>query len=310
MQKTELAPIALFAYKRLDHLKITVDHLVRNPEARQTKLFVFSDGPKNTADAEAVATVRRYLAGLTGFAAVVVIEQPKNFGLAASIINGVTRVLADHDRVIVVEDDLLVSPHFLEYMNQGLSLYCQDESVASIHGYWYPHSSPMPETFFLRGTDCWGWATWRRAWQHFNPDGRALLKMMADRGLTHQFDLDGYSGFVEMLRDQTEGRNDSWAIRWHASCFLDGMYTLYPGRSLVQNIGHDASGTHCTEIEDRFHVELSPTPIKLERIPITEFSAARDAFIEFFRRTRPGLLGRIPVRVKRLLRSAASLAHP
>jgi hypothetical protein len=305
----ELAPIALFAYKRLEHLKITVSHLASNPEAIRTKLVVFSDGPKTPADTEAVAAVRRYLGKITGFSAVEVIEQPQNCGLASSIINGVTQVLAYHDRVIVVEDDLLVSPHFLDYMNQGLSRYGQDETVASIHGYWYPQTLPMPETFFLRGADCWGWATWRRAWLHFNPDGKALLKAMTDRNLTRQFDLDGYSGFATMLRDQIEGRNDSWAIRWHASTFLDNMYTLYPGRSLVQNIGHDGSGTHCTQPEQgRYHVELSPTPITVEHIPVAECDAARDAFINFFRKSQPSFLRRIPDRIKKLLRPAVSSA--
>jgi hypothetical protein len=307
----ELAPVALFAYKRLDHLKVTLEHLSRNPEASRTRLYVFSDGPKTAADQAAVAEVRRHIAGITGFAAVEVIEQAQNRGLASSIINGVTRVLADHDRVIVVEDDLLVSPYFLDYMNRGLAMYDGDETVASIHGYWYPRTPPMPETFFLRGADCWGWATWRRAWRHFNPDGQTLLKALADRGLSRQFDMEGHSGFLDMLRGQIEGRNDSWAIRWHAATFLDGMYTLYPGRSLVRNIGHDGTGTHCTVPEqEKFDVTLSPSPVTVARIPVMECDAARDAFIRFLRRCQPGLLRRIPGRVKKLLRSAGSATHP
>ena len=134
--------------------------------------------------------------------------------------------------------------HFLRFMNDGLDRYADDERVASIHAYIYPLARPAPETFFLRGADCWGWATWRRAWEHFNPDGKTLLQQLEAHGLTRAFDFDGTAAFTEMLENQIRGLNNSWAIRWHAACFLDGLLTLYPGRSLVHNIGNDGSGTH------------------------------------------------------------------
>jgi hypothetical protein len=183
------APIALFAYRRRDHLDATVRSLLGNPEAPRTALTIFCDGAKGEKDAEGVAQVRAYAAGVTGFASVEVVERPRNFGLAASIIVGVTTMLARHERVIVVEDDLLVSPHFLAYMNDGLDRYADDEKVASIHAYIYPLHQPVPETFFLRGADCWGWATWSRAWKHFRSDGPALLKELKAQRLTGACDI-------------------------------------------------------------------------------------------------------------------------
>ncbi|MFO1249453.1 MAG: glycosyltransferase [Alphaproteobacteria bacterium] len=299
------APIALFAYRRRDHLDATVRSLLANPEAARTALTIFCDGARGETDAEDVAQVRAYAASITGFAAVEVVQRPRNFGLAASIIDGVTTMLARHERVIVVEDDLVVSPHFLAYMNDGLERYADDKKVASIHAYIYPLHQPVPETFFLRGADCWGWATWSRAWAHFRADGPVLLKELKARRLTRAFDFDGPAGFTEMLENQIKGLNNSWAIRWHAATFLDGMLTLYPGRSLVHNIGNDGSGTHRTDdTQNIFSQSLAQTPVSVARIPLEENRQARAAVRDYFRRVRGG----VPTRILRLCRTVLKRA--
>ena len=283
------APIALFAYRRRDHLDATVQSLLRNTEAPLTALTIFCDGAKGEGDAADVAAVKAYAAQVTGFAAVEVVERPRNFGLAASIIDGVTTMLARQDRVIVVEDDLLVSPHFLAYMNDGLERYAGDERVASIHAYIYPLHAPVPETFFLRGADCWGWATWARAWTHFRADGKALLAELKAQRLTGAFDFDNTAAFTEMLENQIKGLNNSWAIRWHAATFLDGMLTLYPGRSLVHNIGNDGSGTHGSDDSaNKFGKVVASAPVSVGPIAIEESELARQAVAAYFRRVRPG----------------------
>jgi hypothetical protein len=302
---TACAPVALFAYRRPDHLRSTIESLQRNPEAPRTALTIFSDGARGTGDEDGVADVRAYAAIITGFASVELVARPRNFGLAASIIDGVTAMLARHERVIVVEDDLLVSQHFLAYMNDGLERYAEDTRVASIHAYIYPLAQPVAETFFLRGADCWGWATWRRAWQHFNPDGRALLAQLQARGLTRDFDHGGVAGFTEMLAGQIAGRNNSWAIRWHAACFLDGLLTLYPARSLVHNIGNDGSGTHrdYDAQNNRFGREVTATPVTVDPILVEESQEARNAVTDYFRRARPGGFQRGISRLKKLFRA-------
>jgi hypothetical protein len=278
------APIALFAYRRPDHLRRVIRSLQANGEAASSPLFVFSDGPKAESEIAPVSEVRRVAAGAAGFADLRIIARDRNAGLANSIIEGVTRVLAEFGRVIVVEDDLVVSTQFLRYMNDALDLYAPDDEVASIHGYAYPVRSPLPETYFLRGADCWGWATWSRAWQHFESDGRRLLAALEERRLTGEFDLSGAYPYTRMLSDQIAGRNDSWAIRWHASTFLRGMLTLHPGRSLVQNLGHDSSGTHSTST-GHFATELTTQPARVERIPACESAEARRAVEKFLRST-------------------------
>ena len=277
------APIALFAYARLNHLKQTVESLQTNQECRNTRLFVFCDGPKNDGHTVKVDAVRAYVDTIEGFESVTRIYRDKNLGLARSIISGVGELLVSHSSVIVVEDDLVVSPYFLRFMNEGLTVYRDDLRVASIHGYCYPVTEPLPDTFLLRGADCWGWATWSRAWSHFEPDGKKLLEELKRTGLRSRFDLDGAYPFTRMLRNQVSGKNDSWAVRWHASCFLDNMLTLYPGRSLVNNIGFDSTGTHCGAT-DAYSQHVTQTPVRVRRLALMESKQARVTIAGYFKR--------------------------
>lgn len=284
----QLAPVVLFAYCRLDHLAQTVTSLLRNPEAHESDVIVFSDGARNRADEPSVAAVRTFLGQLRGFRSHRIIQRETNLGLARNIVGGVTQALTAHERVIVVEDDLQLSPYFLQYINDGLNYYKNNPRVASIHGYVYPIEAPLPETFFLRGADCWGWATWRDRWGWFNPDGSWLLRELRAQKLESQFDFQGAHDYMAMLENQVAGHNDSWAIRWHASCFLREALTLYPGRSLVHNIGFDGAGsTHAHSSKD-FDVALSSTPVRVMNIPVEDNILARKAFGEFLKGHRKG----------------------
>jgi putative methyltransferase (TIGR04325 family) len=281
IQTSKCAPIALFAYARPIHLMMTVDSLKRNFFAKNSDLIIFSDGYKGEKDKYLVLAVREYLQSITGFASVRIIEREENFGLAKSILFGVSEVLKSNNEVIVLEDDLITSPYFLEFMNDGLSLYRNNNSVASIHGYLYPIEKEIKENFFLKGSDCWGWATWRRSWSNFNFSGVELLKQLKDSGQISDFDFDGTFNYSGMLKDQIIGKNNSWAIRWHAYTFLKNQYTLYPKKSLVKNIGLDGSGTHCS-ISSELDSHLSSEKIHIKPIAVQESIEGREAFKQYF----------------------------
>jgi hypothetical protein len=203
--------------------------------------------------------------------------------------------------VIVLEDDLLPSVHFLRYMNDALHMYERDERVISIHAYAYPVKSALPETFFLRGADCWGWGTWKRGWDLFDADGPKLLRELEQRKLTQDFDLDGSYPYTQMLRDCIAGRNDSWAIRWYASAYLKGKLTLYPGSSQVQNIGADGSGSHVGATSSFEHRRWGK-PIEVRDIPFVESTVARQAFA--------GYLSELSAsRLRRLFGRVANMFH-
>lgn len=292
----EYAPIALFAFRRPDHLAACLTALAACAESADSPLIVFCDGSRGPDDDDAVRAVRQIAHAATGFASVEVVERDVNLGLAASVIDGIGRVLTDHDRVVVVEDDLLVSPDFLRYLNTGLDLYEDEPRVVSVHAYVYAVPDPLPQSFFLRGADCWGWATWRRGWAVFDPDGAGLLARLRASGQERAFDLDGAYPYSAMLADQVAGEVDSWAVRWYASAFLADLLTLYPGRSLVENVGQDGSGTHSTASASHA-VEAARMTWPLERVPVVEDSVARAAIVRTLARSHGGVRARIAARL-------------
>lgn len=279
------APVCLFVYSRVGHTQKTIEALLANEEANETDLIIFSDGAKGLDDASDVGHVRDYLGTIQGFQSITIHSSNANLGLARSIIDGVGKVLASFDKVIVLEDDMVTSPYFLKYMNEALCRFSDDERIISIHGYVYPVRDKLPNAFFLRGSDCWGWATWRRGWDLFNPDGRELFASLKSKGLLRKFDFDGAYPYSKMLKDQIKGKNDSWAIRWYASAFLLNKLTLYPGKSLINNIGNDSSGTHCGATEV-YHPDLTMCPIDLSKLEVKHSARAFKSFNNFFRSSR------------------------
>lgn len=294
------APVAFFVYNRLSHARQAIDALRRNDLAAGTDLIVFSDGPKDHASAPAVREVRQFIGSVAGFRSVRIVERPANLGLANSIIGGVTEVCGEFGRVIVLEDDLVTAPSFLRFMNDALNFYAAEEKVGSIHGYWYPMDRKVPETFFLRGASCWGWATWSRAWRLFEPDGRKLLAEIQQRGLTRLFDLEGAIGYTKMLKRQIAGKNNSWAVRWHAAMFLAERLQLSPGSSLVNNIGFDGSGTHRVN-SYAYSVPLGAGSITVGGIALEQSEQARAALAHYYRSTRPGIPERLLGRLRRMV---------
>lgn len=170
-----LAPIVIFVYNRIWHIQQTIESLKENKFAEESEFFIFSDGPKNEKELESIQTVRRFIKKINGFKKTEIIEREKNYGLANNIIDGVTTIVNQYGKIIVLEDDMLTSPYFLKFMNESLDMYENEERVASIHGYIYPIKETLPSTYFIRGADCWGWATWKRAWDLFELDEKKLL---------------------------------------------------------------------------------------------------------------------------------------
>ena len=290
------APIVLFVYNRPEHTRLTMEALQKNTLAKDSELFIYSDAAKSKNDEIKVEEVREYIKKISGFKQVVIIERKRNFGLANSIIDGVTKIVNEYGKIIVLEDDLVTSPYFLNFMNKGLELYKDDPKVASIHGYVYPIDN-LPETFFIKGADCWGWATWSDKWSVFEPSGQKLLDKIRKLKLEKEMDFNGSYGYVEMLKSQIIGKNNSWAIRWYASAFLKDMLTLYPGKSYVQNIGFDSQATHCKSKTNIFNTDLNKKLV-IYKIDIKEDLAARKKFEIFFKKINPNFIRKVFLKIR------------
>lgn len=269
-----IAPIILFTYRRAAHTRRCVESIKRSPLAAESQLYIFSDAPKGDADLADVQDVRSYLKTITGFKSVVIEEATENRGLANSVIYGVGKVLDEHGRAIVLEDDLVLSPNFLSYMNEVLEMYKDEENVININSHVLSSPMTFSENFLISFANSWGWATWKRGWAYFEPDAKTLLAKIKEQGREREFDM-GYH-FTRMLREQCEGKINSWAIRWNASLFVNRKLSLNAGRPLVVNGGFGVGATHCNT-PDLFSVKLYTGEIHPQKItPVEEDKKMRN----------------------------------
>ncbi len=241
-----LTPVALFAYNRPDHVNRALAALSRCCRLDECALHVFCDGPCDDEDEAAVRNTRRVIGEWARRLSARIVERPANVGLARSIVDGVTELCEEHGRAIVIEDDLEVSPGFVDFMLHGLGRYRDPGEVYQISGYMFPVQHPDgDDAFFLPLTTTWGWATWQRAWSAFDWDARDALRKLEDPAVRCRFDLNDSYAYSTMLEDRLAGRNESWGILWWWSVFQRDGLVLHPLRSLVHNSGFDGSGTHC-----------------------------------------------------------------
>ena len=257
------ADILVLAYNRPAHLKRLLESIASNEGAESSSISISIDGPKNQPDREKIKQCNDVANFNYGFKKIKVINHDRNRGLADSVIDAVSTSFLKCERLIVLEDDLVISKSFLNFMNSGLEKYQSYDRVASIQGYQYPGIKLSNGPVFLRGADCWGWATWRDRWRDTDFDSDLLISGFNTPQLRNEFDFGGNKPNFDMLLDQSKGRLNSWAIRWHASQFLRNRLSLFPETSLVQNLGADGSGTNSgdnnvflTAVSDEYDFKL------------------------------------------------------
>jgi|WetSurSiteA1Bulk_404760.scaffolds.fasta_scaffold00655_6 hypothetical protein len=279
------APIVFFAYNRPEHTRLALESLLQCEGAVDSELFIYSDGAAGAGNTKKVQEVRKIVRMKRWCKDVHIIERDENLGLALSILQGVSEIVNRYGNIIVLEDDLIISPQFLNFMNAALEIYKDIPEVMHISGYMFPVKGNLPETFFYRAASCWGWATWKRAWEKFDPDAKRLLSEIRNRGMRRQFDIEGSADYYKMLQKQANGKLDSWAIRWYASVFLHKGLCLHPGISLVNNIGHDGTGVHCASTH-AFTVRLGNQKVSKYKMEIKEDEDVVEKMESFYRKLR------------------------
>lgn len=262
------APIAIFCYRRPEHLRNTLQSLMQCECFENSPIFVFGDGPRNESERASVEATREVARDLLGKQAQYYFSAA-NRGLSVSVISGVNEVLKSHDRVIVVEDDLVLDRWFLKFMNDALDIYATAENVFQVSGYMFdsPTLIHQNKAIFLPFTTSWGWATWRRAWQRFDAAARGWESLGVDAELRKRFNLGGAYDFATMLERQMNGQRDSWAIRWYWSVFKENGLVVFPPSSLVRNTGFDGSGTHGRGMLSRFGSQSGDLPVIYPEFP-------------------------------------------
>lgn len=280
------APIVLFVYNRPQHTLQTLEALARNDLAKESVLYIYADGPKPGASIEEVSQiqeVRQMIRTAKWCKEVHIIEAENNQGLANSIVKGVTYVVNKYGSVIVLEDDIVTAKGFLPYMNAALKLYASEEHVMHISGYMYPLKGKLPETFFLNVVTPWGWATWKRAWHHYNNDEHTLMEQLTNCShfSMHDYNKGFGNEFFEQLQANVNGTLKTWAVKWHTAIYLRKGFCLHPGKSLVKNIGFDNSGTNSGD-SNRFEIKRLQKNVSVFTIDIVEQQEVLKKFADFY----------------------------
>lgn len=305
MTSAKLAPIALFVFNRPEHTRATIAALSRNELASDSDLIVFSDGPRRNSDVTAVDAVRSVARQARGFRSLEIVERRRNLGLAKGIPNGVSSVLGESRSVIVVEDDIVTSQAFLASLNEALRRYESVSDVWHVNGWFYPVQVEVAEdVFFWRVMHCWGWATWRDRWSHYQAESGRVMRTWDER-MKRDFNLEHVGPFWRQIEDHHRGLIETWAVFWYATIFENGGLCVTPKHSLTVNVGHDGSGTF-TSSTTMYDTIASADEWSQFPSEVVESESAVEAVTEFYRKHRPSIPRRIVRAGSRALRGFTS----
>ena len=269
------APIALFVYNRLPHVKRVIQAIKKNSLSQKSIIYIFSDFSDSEFEKIKIKKIRKYLKNIKFFKKVIMIEREHNFGTSKNITHGLKQIFKKHDKCIIIEDDVIISNNFLDQMNYFLEKFNKNNKIASIEGFMYPvkFDKNLPKYFAIRGSGCWGWATWKRCWKNYENSAIKLIeKFEKNKNLIHEFNYYNSYPYYKMLKKQLKTDN-SWSIKWAAGNFLKKKYTIYFKNSLVKNIGVDGSGVNC-----KLNYDLNQKKFKIENIIINNNRVIKENF--------------------------------
>lgn len=277
-----LAPIAVFVYKRMEHTANLLTSLAGCVHAKETEVFIFSDGPKKETDVADVSAVRNLIHDSKWedlFGKITVIEAPSNKGLANSIISGATQIINEYGKVLVLEDDLIVAPYYITYMNQALNAFENSDNIFAVAGWSYPvkELENYKKDAWLHYRPCsWGWGTWKDRWDKvvWDPEEAHFMDKLSDRNWLGRLDKAG-TDLAPMLRRQLNGEIDSWAVRWTANQVELGMLAVFPTHPVVFDDGRDGTGTHAHARQGNDAVDNNR---KLEQFISSTFVYGKEVF--------------------------------
>ncbi len=293
MRSIKLTPIVLFAYKRIDKVKTCLESLEKCKDADKTNLIIFCDGYKGETDKQNVLEVQNYIRIYSqnkhSFCNVYPFFKEKNHGLANSIVSGVTKVMQEYGSAIIVEDDLIVSGDFIQYMNAALKYYKDDKRVGTI-GAFTPISNKIQMSpggvLKSRMGCCWGWATWYDRWKNIDWNIDHCLPLTEEE----QKSIDRVQyGFCAMLKQQAEGKIDSWAVRYDYYSIKNDLWTIYPNKSKVASVGFDSSSTHAKDKHDK----RKKVTAEEDAIYMTRLEDVIDVSIPMRAYFKPGIIEKI-----------------
>jgi hypothetical protein len=292
----------LFVYNRPDHTAKTIQALQQNRLAADSELFIYADAAKNDAAQEQVDEVRELISNTSGFKKVTVIKQEKNIGLANSIISGVTEIVNKYGKIIVLEDDIVTSIYFLQFMNESLGFYRNNNLIHSVSGCNYPTELEKlnQETYFLRIPLCWGWATWKDRWDHFDKNLEEVMSTPKD--IVEYMNFNNTHDYFSQAIRNYKGDLNTWFIFWYLLSAKNKTLTLFPKKTLVNNIGHDGSGENCGD-SGHYSQDIVDEKVTIENIVIKENEYALKQHELYFKRLMLSFFTRVLNKLKKVYKN-------
>lgn len=256
----KLSPVVIFGYDRPVHLKKMIESLSLNPETSNTDAFIFVDGINDSTNKKNHQLVVDIASSELPFKKVSTVIRDKNFGCKKNIISGITEVFYNYDSAIILEDDLIFGEHFLNYMNNALNYYKNNNQIWHINGYAHPQILRRNKRASISSlAQPWGWATWSDRWRIFI-EGKYYEKniistlSLKERKKYNFYNLATY--WEDALKLDQINKNSIWDAYWYQTIFLKNGLTVFPQLSHVFNNGFDGSGLHCG-VNNQFDTKLN-----------------------------------------------------
>lgn len=296
---SHLAPIVLITYNRPDHLIKSLKSLKKNKLSKKSTIIIYSDGAKNSEDKKKILKIRKIIKLVKGFKSKKIIERKKNYGTKKNITNAINESFKKYDKIIVIEDDLIVSKYFLSFMNYCLDRYKDKKNIWHINGWSYPFMKKSSNDInFLRSMNCWGWATWKDRWKHLSLENERLIKNFTNKQI-HKFNIfSTMDHFSQILRNKRKTLS-SWAVYWHATIFLKKGICIYPKFSMVRNIGFDGSGRMSSQYQYKSYINNNFKKYQFNDNIVLDKKLINQEFLYYFQKKR--ILRKIVILIKKFL---------
>ena len=257
IEKNDYAPVVIFTYRRLDTLIELINNLKKNSLSNKTEIYIFSDGYKNKKDKKDVLNVRNYVRKISGFKKINLCNRKKNIGLTKNLSQGISKVINNKKKVIILEDDIIVSKNFLRFMNLCLNKYKNNKKIWHINAWNYNFKIKKSnyDVFFWRGMHCWGWGTWSDRWKFYERKPKKVYQSYKNDDI-YKFNYDGTYNFWSQIERNYKKRINTWAIFWYEIIYRNNGLCVSPIDSLSKNIGNDKYATHTFKNIEKFYTNI------------------------------------------------------
>lgn len=230
------APIIIFTYNRIENLKKLISSLLKNPESKYSKIYIFLDGPKTTKDKLKTDEIYKYLRSIKIFRSLKIFYRKKNLGSAKNIMQGINYVSNQETKFIVLEDDLIISSKFLYFCNKMLNFYKNKKNVWHINGWFFDNLKSKDKFFFSTHMSCWGWATWSDRWKKLKKINKKQTYFNIKKKFRKEFEFLTAGSYLGLLLNYKKKIN-TWAVYWYYSIFISKGITVTPYKTLAINTG-------------------------------------------------------------------------